>query len=194
MSSRILLLCGSPRRKGNTNRIVNWFEESAVGSGAAVERIDTTRLAYKTIGCLACMKCKESDRYECVVKDDARPLLARIPEFDVIVMATPVYWFAPSAQIKVFGDRMFSLVKIDSDGGTYNHPLKGKKLVALVTAGGDRDAGLTIVDDTYRTMADFLGMEYRSILVPLTPALPADLEKDEKLKEKVCDLGRSMAG
>lgn len=194
MSSKILVLCGSPRRKGNTNRIVNWFEEAAVEAGATVERIDTTRLKYKSIGCLACMKCKESDRFECVVDDDARPLLAAIPDYDVLVMATPVYWFAPSAQIKVFGDRMFSLVKVDPTAGTYSHPLKGKKLVAIVTAGGGLDSGLSVVDDTYRTMAGFLEMEYDSILVPFTPPVPAELERNEELKEQARELGRRMAG
>jgi multimeric flavodoxin WrbA len=188
-----MVLCGSPRKKGNTNRLVTWFTESATEAGASVETIDTTRLDYKNLGCIACMGCRSRDEYECVVDDGARPLLKRIPETDVLVMATPVYWFAPTAQLKVFTDRMFSLVKSNPETGEMSHSLGGKTLALIATAGGDLNDGLNCVDLTFSTAARFLNMKYDSLLVPFAPLAPADIEKDDDLRKRVKDFGRQMA-
>ena len=47
MPRKIVVLCGSPRKKGNTNRVVSWFAEGAGEAGASVEIVDTARLKYR---------------------------------------------------------------------------------------------------------------------------------------------------
>jgi len=192
MSQKVLILCGSPRKKGNTNRLAAWFADGAAGSNATVETVDAARLRYKTNGCIACMKCKQSELYECTVEDDAQPVLARMPEFDIIVMATPVYWFSPTAQLKLLMDRMFSLIKTDPATGAYTSPMTGKTLVLLSTAGGDFESGLNAVELTFRTAAKFVEMSYESLLVPNSPADPEDMEQNAALKEQAMALGRRL--
>lgn len=193
MSTRIMILCGSPRERGNTNRLVSWFEKSAKAAGAEVEVVDTTDLQYKNTGCVACMKCWKSEQFACAVQDEAQPILNRIPETDVLVMATPVYWFGPSAQLKTFTDRMFCLIKGDRKTGGFKHIMSGKSMALLATAGNDEDSGLNLVELTYRTMARFLEMPYHSILVPKSPMRPHDIEKDLALKGRVEALARRLA-
>lgn len=193
MSRKIIILCGSPRKAGNTNRVAAWVEESAAEAGAEVEIIHTARLKYKSSGCIACMECQASDRYECAVEDEAMPLLARLPEADAVVMATPVYWFAPTAQLKVFTDRMFSLIKMNSETGEYVHPMEGKTLALIATGGGDMESGLNCVELTFRTAAAFMNMKFEALLVPQSPTDPADIEKDDSLREHARAFGRRLA-
>jgi multimeric flavodoxin WrbA len=194
MSKKIMILCGSPRKKGNTNRLVAWLAASLDSADAEVEVVDAARLKYKSYGCIACMKCQKSDKYECTVDDEAMPILARMPLFDAIVMATPVYWFAPSAQLKVFADRMFSLIKLDPDSGDTVHPMEGKTLALVATGGGDLESGLNCVDLTFRTAAKFMNMKYERLLVPSTPAVPKEIESNRDLKDRVIALGQQLLG
>ena len=106
--------------------------------------------------------------------------------------ATPVYWFAPSAQLKVFTDRMFSLIKVNPETGDYMHPLEGKTLALVATGGGDLESGLNCVDQTFSTAARFMNMKYENLLIPQTPMDPKDIETDVNLKERVGAFGRSL--
>ena len=110
MGKKIVIVCGSPRADGNTNRVVRWVADTARDAGAEIEIIDAAQLDYATNGCTACMGCQKINEYRCVIDDELSPILTRLPEADVVVFATPVYWFGPTAQIKLFIDRMFSLI------------------------------------------------------------------------------------
>jgi multimeric flavodoxin WrbA len=193
MSKNIMILCGSPRRNGNTNRVVKWFAEGASAAGAEVEIVDTARMNYKTRGCIACMGCQGSEEFQCTIEDEAQPVIARIPEADVLVMATPVYWFGPTAQLKLFMDRMFSLVKEGANEGEFTHPLGGKTMGLISTAGGEIDGGLSIVDEMFHTAAQFLDMKYDSFLVPSSPSDPEEMEGYAKLRKEAEAFGRKLA-
>ena len=169
-----MILCSSPRKNGNTNTVVEWVREGATEAGAAVEVIDVTSLHYQYHGCIACMGCQKSNRFECVVEDEAKPILARIPEAEVLVMATPVYFFGPNAQLKVFCDRMFSLVKIHPETGERIHKFKDRTLGLIDTAGGDLTAGLILIEQTYQTIAKFVDTRFASLLVPLAKQTMGD--------------------
>src|SRR4030043_323479 len=84
-------------------------------------------------------------------------------EVDVIVFATPLYFFAASAQIKLIFDRMFSLYKWDNDAGTMQTPLKGKTLVVLASA--FEDIGLDALEKPFALTAKYTGMKFESVLV-----------------------------
>ncbi|MFA7653123.1 MAG: flavodoxin family protein, partial [Candidatus Omnitrophota bacterium] len=113
MAKKILILSGSPRKHGNTAYLVKWFCEGAWAKGAQVEVVNTAFLRYKATGCISCRRCQKIAKYECVIDDEAKPVLARMALVDVIVMATPLYFYAASAQLKLVMDRMFSLYKWD---------------------------------------------------------------------------------
>jgi multimeric flavodoxin WrbA len=195
MSKKIIVLCGSPRKQGNTNTVVNWFVEGAKSAGAQVEVVDAAHLKYKANGCTACMACQKSDKFQCVIDDDASPIIARIPEFDVMVLATPIYWFGPTAQLKLILDRTFALVKFDlKTGEPLPNPASRQKVLALIaTAGGDLDGGLNSLDDAFKTAAAFTHCSYDSLLVPLAPLDPRQMVQQTEVKEKALALGRKMA-
>ena len=193
MSKKILILCGSPRKNGNTNTIVKWVEEGAAGAGAEVECIDTVRLNYKSHGCTACMSCQQSDKFECVIDDDATPILKRMTEYDIIAFATPVYFFGPTAQLKVFTDRMHSLFKFNPETGEFTHNFTGKTLALIATSGGEYDNNLQLLEQVDEGFAKFVGMNYMSLLEPLAPHDTQELLMNKELKEKSIKFGKSLA-
>lgn len=158
-----MVLCGSPRSGGSTDVIVQWAAEGARQAGATVEIIDVTKLTYKSYGCTACMGCQRSKKFACVIPDEATPVLARIPENDILVFATPLYFFGPSAQLKVFTDRMYSLFKFDRASGIIRHNLGHMKCAVISTAGSNEFGSLTRLFDVF---ASFLGAQVQSLLIP----------------------------
>lgn len=101
MSKKILILGTSPRKNGNSNRLAFEFERGAKKAGNEVE---TIYLCDKTInfckGCLACLQLKK-----CVINDDVNSINEKIQNSDVIVWATPVYYYCMSGQMKTMIDR-----------------------------------------------------------------------------------------
>jgi multimeric flavodoxin WrbA len=82
----------------------------------------------------SCRACQSREEYGCVIDDEASAVLKKMTGYDVIVMASPLYFFSASAQLKVIFDRMFSLYKWDNAAGTMITPLKGKTFVLLGSA------------------------------------------------------------
>ncbi len=195
MAKRIIVVCGSPRKHGNTNTVVKWVVEAAQKAGAEVEVVDAAAMTYKANGCTECMACQKSDKYECVIDDEASKVIARIPQFDVFVLATPIFWFGPSAQLKLLLDRTFALAKFDPETGepAENRLSHNKMMCLIATAAGDLDSGLNQLDESFRTAACFMKCEYQSLLVPLAPARPKDMEQRTDVRKQADDFGRKLA-
>ena len=193
MAKKIMILQGSPRKNGNTAALVEWFSAGAREAGAEVEVVEVARLDYASYGCTSCFGCQRSDTFECVIDDEARPILARIPDADILVIATPVYFAGPSAQLKVFFDRAFSLFKFDPDTGEVRHRLAGKTLCLIASAGGRPEDGLNFTEQTYRGMSEFIEAGFRSLCVPFAPRREGVLRGDEDLKRRATALGKELA-
>mgnify|MGYP001563644471 FL=1 len=184
MGKKIMVLSGSPRKNGNTNTVVDWFIKGAADEGADVELVDVAALHTKFNGCIACKGCQKSDEFECVVKDEATPILARIPEMDVLVFATPVFFFGPSAQLKLFIDRMYSLCKFNYTTGEIRHNLGHLRLGLITTGGGDLNSGLNLVEQTFQHLAVQTNHKLESMLVPFAPTNPEDMKLNAELRQR----------
>jgi len=193
MAKSIMILCGSPRAKGNTNTIVGWVADAAKAAGADVEVVDAANLDYKANGCTACMGCQKSETFECVIEDEASDVLRRLARADVVVFATPVYFFGPTAQLKLLLDRMFCLVKINPADGSVRHARDDQACALIATAGGGMDDGLALVVKTFETVAAFTGVELAKLLLPNAPMDPADTAVNVELKAQAEALGRQLA-
>ena len=97
----ILIISASPRKNGNSDILCNRFAQGASERGHNVEKIF---LASKNIGyCRGCGVCNSV--HKCVQKDDMAEIIDKLIASDVIVLATPVYFYTMSGQMKVFIDR-----------------------------------------------------------------------------------------
>jgi multimeric flavodoxin WrbA len=190
MAKKILILNGSPKKDGNTSIMVKWFAEAAKEKGSEIEIVNTAFLKYKVNGCISCRKCQKIEKYECCIDDDAKTVLAKMAETDVIVFATPLYFFGASAQIKLVFDRMFSLYKWDNEANTMKTPLRGKTMVVLASA--FEDIGLDALEKPFKLTADYTSMKFESILAANAGTSGEIVKKridiKEKLKELVCKI------
>lgn len=196
MGTRIMMVVGSPNEKGNTRTVVDWVAAGARAAGADVEIVDAARLRYSAYGCRACMACRGSDAYRCAVDDEASPIIARVPEQDVLVLATPIYFWGLSAQIKHFIDRMFSLAKVRARGYEFAPGLSDTRIAFVATAGGSLDWGLSLAEANVRAMADFFGggaRSFRSLLVPAAHSENGVRESNAALKERARSFGAELA-
>src|SRR3989339_1663171 len=183
MSKKIVVVQGSPRKKGNTRDMAAIAMASAKESGAKVMEIDAVDLKFKEPGCLGCQKCQESDKYQCVLNDEVAQQVATLPEYDTIVLSTPIYWWSYPAQLKIFIDRMYSLSKL-TDPENYSSALAGKILGLLATGGGGLENNLNLLEAQWKNPADMLGSRFLSCLFPEVSSEPGSLLKDPSAVKK----------
>ncbi len=107
MSKKIVVITGSPRRKGNSFAMTDAFVKAAEEKGHTVTRFDAA--LKKVGGCRACETCYSTGK-ACSFDDDFNTIASAILEADAIVFTMPVYWYSIPAQIKGVIDRIFSLV------------------------------------------------------------------------------------
>lgn len=123
---KVLILSGSPRKNGNSDVLCDEFMKGALAAGNLVEKI---RVAEKKIApCTGCYFCKDSGG-RCVFNDDMCELLEKILAADVLVLATPVYFYSMCAQLKVVIDRTVARWK----------DIKNKELYYVMTAADDEE-------------------------------------------------------
>lgn len=98
---KVLILSSSPRKGGNSDLLCDAFADGARAAGHLVEKI---RVAEKKIGfCTGCYACHTLKH--CVQQDDAASVIAAMMAADVIVLASPVYFYSVCAQLKALFDR-----------------------------------------------------------------------------------------
>lgn len=98
----ILGIIASPRKNGCTSRMVNYLIESAKRAGHTTQIIHINELDYK--GCQGCYACSNS--YKCILKDDLQKVYQAIDHADEIILASPIYMWQISGQLKLLIDRL----------------------------------------------------------------------------------------
>lgn len=138
MSKNVLILSASPRRGGNSDTLCDEFLRGAKDAGHNAEKIF---ICDKKINyCTACRICDENGG-KCVIDDDMAEIIEKMSAADVIVMASPVYFFAVDAQMKTLIDRTAACWR----------ELAFKEFYFIITAGIDRPDALD------GTLSDFRG-------------------------------------
>lgn len=102
MSKKVLILSGSPRKGGNSDLLCDEFLRGARESGHDAEKIRVTE--KKIAPCSGCYYCTDHDG-ACVHRDDMAEVLQKMIDADVIVLASPVYFYSIDAQLKAVIDR-----------------------------------------------------------------------------------------
>ncbi len=192
MAKRIVFIQGAPRKNGNTRAMTDLAMKAAQEAGAEVALVDATELEFKVPGCLGCQKCQESEDFVCSLGDGVAEAVAKLPGFDVIVLASPLYWWSYTAQLKIVIDRMYSLSKFREETGIRS-VLAGKTLALLATAGGPLADNLDLLERQWQNPAEMLDCSFLSCLFPDTTVDAGELAKDPAASVKAMDFGRRLA-
>lgn len=146
---KILVLNGSPTPNGNTVALVKSFKEGAESKGHEVNVID---VAHKKVnGCMACNFC-ERNNGQCVQKDDMQEIYPLIQDADMIVFASPIYYFIMSAQLESVIHRFYAI----------NAPEKAKYSALLLSSYSPNVYTGAIAQ--YKDMIGYMGMTDKGIV------------------------------
>lgn len=154
---KVCILMGSPRLKGNTAELCKPFISELEKSGAEVRYIT---LADKDIApCRACYCCQDVEgNYGCAIHDDMYSVAEDMIWSDCIVLATPIFTWYCTAQMKNVLDRHYGLNKFyRSASGSF---LKGKSVALLLTHGYDFDYACSPFVDGIRRFCEHSSMNY----------------------------------
>lgn len=147
---KIVVLNGSPRRHGNTDIMTEAFQKSAEQKQHTVEIL---HIADKKItGCRDCKYCYAHDG-ACAIQDDMQQVRAALEDADMVVFASPIYWFDISAQLKTVIDRLYACGSI----GFHFH-----KTALLLNAAADHVFDAAIAQ--YKAMTAYLKWEDMGII------------------------------
>ena len=127
MSKNIVILTGSPRKKSSSARLAAEFTEGAKAAGHSVTLFRVAGM--KIGGCIGCDHCLE-EKGVCVQKDDMLQIADALVNADTLVLASPVYFWGVTSQLKQAIDRMYALLQKRT---------KIKQAVLLMTCGDETD-------------------------------------------------------
>ena len=173
---KVLILSGSPRKGGNSDLLCDEFARGAIDAGNEVEMI---RVAEKKIGyCSACYYCVTSGGV-CAKKDDMAEILQKMIDADVIVLASPVYFYSIDAQLKTLIDRTVARWT----------EVKNKEFYYIVTCADDEKASQERTLECFRGYADCVeGAKEMGVIYGIGVYKPGEI-KDTPAYEEAYRMG-----
>jgi multimeric flavodoxin WrbA len=186
MPRKIMVVIGSPRRKGNSAALAQRVAVGAKDTGAQVETFFLHTMDIRP--CTACDACRTKLKKDCIIKDDMKRLYPKMKAADGIVIASPIYWFTVSAQTKLFMDRWYAL------GGDDGYELAGKKF-GIVLAYADADPFISGAVNALRTFQDafnYIGAEMVGTVYG-SAWKAGEIKKNKALMDAAYALGKKMA-
>lgn len=176
---KVLILSASPRLNGNSDLLAKSFQKGALEEGNDVELIE---LATKKIGyCHGCYYCASHDGH-CCQKDDAEAIVDKMVGADVIVLATPTYFYSMAGQLKVLINR--TVMKYTT--------ITNKDLYYLVTSWDPEKAHIEKVVEAIRgfTLDCLEGTKEKGVLYATGVNDKGDVEKTPYL-DQAYQMGRN---
>lgn len=176
---KIVVLMGSPNRKGSTSILVESFRKDAEEAGHSCEVIDVCHAnIHPCTGCIAC-------GYEgpCVQKDDVEMIRAKLLAADMVVFATPLYYYGMSAQLKAVVDRFCA----------YNSSLNRRHLKSalLTVAWNADDWTFEALEAHYKTLVRYISFEDKGMVLGYGCGSPSMTERS-KYPAEAYKLGKSL--
>lgn len=146
---KILSIFSGPRKKGNTSKVLTWVEDELKMLRHQVERID---LSSKEInGCLGCLKCKENlNEPGCIQKDDGKLIIDSMVSSDVVIYASPLYYWGFSAQMKVFIDRCHCIYRGVCGSAEHTSFVEGQRQALIVTAADPFENNAELIQTSFQ--------------------------------------------
>lgn len=183
MSKNILIITGSPRRGGNTEKLAEAFAKGAQENKHTVTIFNAGTTTIQ--GCKACNSCWSKGR-ACSFTDGFTDLEPLLEQADVLVFASPLYWFTFTTQIKAAMDKLYAYVSEKA-----LRPLAVKESALLVCGAADEEQAFTGTVETYKNIVEYMHWGNAGILI-----VPSVYEKKDVIKtnalQQAEELGRAV--
>lgn len=180
MSKKILIISTSPRKGGNSDILADEFEKGAVSLGNEVEKVS---LYNKEIGfCKGCFACQQTKR--CIIHDDADVIVQKMLNVDVIVFATPIYFYEMCGQMKTLLDRTNPLFTCD---------YKFKDIYLLATAADEAESSMDGVTKGLNGWVEcFENTKLKGIVKGVGMTDIGDVNKNTSKLNEAYEMGRNV--
>lgn len=177
---KVLVLSSSLRKGSNSETLAQEFAKGAAEAGNKVEVVSLRgkKIAFCT-GCLACQK-----KGKCVIKDDANAITEKMKNAEVIVFATPIYYYEMSGQLKTMLDRANSL---------YSSDYKFREIYLLASAADTDKKAMNIAKRGISGwIACFGGVKFKGGICATGAENPGDVKERTTLLKKVYAMGSKV--
>ncbi len=142
---KILTILGSPQKAGKTATVLKFVEEKIIAKGDEIIRVNAAEKQISGCrGCYACMQVQDSPG--CVLQDDMYDVYSKMISSDAIIIASPIYCYELTSQIKPLLDRSFALM--------YTSLLDKKTVAGLITCMGEENGNADLVIKAFHRMFD----------------------------------------
>lgn len=179
MAKKVLVLSGSARKGGNSDLLCDQFVKGAKEAGHQVEKIFIS--SKKIAPCRGCYYC-ENHNGLCAIKDDMATILDKIQAADVLVFASPVYFYSVNAQIKAVIDRCVARWQ----------QIENKEFYYIMTSAEDSK---TVMDCTLECMRGFAecleGSQEKGVICGKGVYEKGEI-KDKPVFKKAYEMGRKV--
>lgn len=180
MSKKVLILSSSPRKGGNSEILADEFIRGAKAAGNNVEKIV---LNDKELGfCKGCLTCQTTKK--CVIQDGANAIVGQMLSADVLVFATPVYFYGMCGQMKTLLDRSNPLFPVD---------YAFRDIYLLATAAENEEAS---IDGTIQGLQGWIDCfehaELAGVVRGVGAVLPGDIKNNLSAIKAAYDMGENV--
>ena len=129
---KVVAVNGSPRKAGNTARLLKEIAKQAQQKGADIKYFDLVDMHIED--CKACMQCKRTET--CSQEDEMSIIKEEMKDADLLILGSPIYMGAETGIMKSFIDRLYGFMLPTKEAGDFESRLeKGKKAIVLFTCG-----------------------------------------------------------
>ena len=177
--SNIIVLNGSVRKEGNTDLLVHAFADGA-GEKNTVEIISVAD--YKVHPCIGCNSCFEREGHTCFQQDDMQVIYEKLKQADSLVIASPVYFYGVSAQLKAIIDRLHTPMRND---------FRLKKLALILVGAATLPELFDPIKLQYQMVLNYFHLEDAGMVLVRGAKEKGDVKETEGLEEAY-ELGESM--
>jgi multimeric flavodoxin WrbA len=176
---KVVGLVGSPRKGGNTDLLVSAVLYGAGAAGSEVEKLFI--YDFDIAPCVDCRGCKKEPCH-CVVKDDMWQLYPKLEAADVIVFGTPLYWYGPTAKMKLLIDKLRPYIA--------SKKMKGKKAILIIPSEEGPEACSNLVC-MFEQSFGYLGLEMAGKIL-VTASEKGEVQRQPKVLDEAFQLGKLL--
>lgn len=171
---KIVVLNGSPHLDGPTSDMVSAFAEGAQEAGHEIKEFNVAHMNIR--GCMACEYCHTKKNSVCVQKDDMQEIYPEIIESDMVVFASPIYYFTLSAQLQAAIHRTYAI----------GIPKKVKKAALIMSSGSKYVYGAAIAQ-YFQSIVEYWGVENAGIFTA-----NGRQNKSKKKRQELYKFGKTL--